>query len=95
LLKFQQETGMSFYKTDMMPRNGWIKLPQEHGLGLDPNLDAIELYRQKYPVTREEWSRDLTPPRVMMRPLNNNMFLAISRPGQYHAEKIGERWVRE
>jgi L-alanine-DL-glutamate epimerase-like enolase superfamily enzyme len=95
MLKFQQDTGLNFYKIDLMPRKGWIKLPQEPGLGLDPNLDAIELYRQKYPITREEWLRDLTPTRIMIRPLNNNMFRSISRRGQYHAEKNGEGWVRE
>lgn len=47
-------------------------MPQVPRLGLDPDLEAIEEYRKKYPCKAEEFIR-----RTMVSPVRKNMFLSL------------------
>lgn len=70
--KFQEETGHRFMPNGIRPVKGWIDLPKVSGLGLDPDLDAIEEYRRKY-----RFKEELEPGVGTMPPFNNNMFLSL------------------
>ncbi len=71
--KFQEDTGRKFMPNSIQPIKGWIDLPKVPGLGLDPDLDAIEEYRRKYKFKNEElYGGPGTKP-----PFNNNMFLSL------------------
>jgi len=70
--KFQEETGRRFMPHSIHPIRGWVDLPKVPGLGLDPDLEAIEEYRKKYKFKPEEMDRVATTP-----PLNNNLFLSL------------------
>jgi L-alanine-DL-glutamate epimerase-like enolase superfamily enzyme len=70
--KFQEETGRRFMPDSIKPINGWIDLPQVPGLGLDPDLEAVEEYRRKYPYKAEQLS-----PLTTLPPVRNNMFLSL------------------
>ena len=80
--RFQEETGKRFLPKGIRPINGWTKLPDVPGLGLDPDLDAIEEYRRSYdrmyggiPV---EFQSNVYPFIVdTVRPIFNNMFTSI------------------
>jgi L-alanine-DL-glutamate epimerase-like enolase superfamily enzyme len=73
LRKFQEDTGHRFMPYSIHPIKGWINLPKVPGLGLDPDLNAIEEYRKKYKFKAEELDQGLgTKP-----PFNNNMFLSL------------------
>jgi D-arabinonate dehydratase len=73
LRKFQEDTGHRFMPCSIRPIKGWIDLPKVPGLGLDPDLNAIEEYRKKYKFKAEELDQGLgTKP-----PFNNNMFLSL------------------
>ena len=71
--KFQEDTGRKFMPNSIQPIKGWIDLPKVPGLGLDPDLDAIEEYRKKYKFKNKElYEGPGTKP-----PFNNNMFLSL------------------
>ncbi|MDQ1280474.1 MAG: Mandelate racemase/muconate lactonizing enzyme family protein [Thermoproteota archaeon] len=70
--KFQEETGRWFMPHSIRPVKGWIDLPTVPGLGLDPDLEAIEEYRKKYKFKVEELEG-----RDTRSPFNNNMFLSL------------------
>jgi L-alanine-DL-glutamate epimerase-like enolase superfamily enzyme len=71
LRTFQEETGRRFMPHSIHPVNGWIDLPKVPGLGLDPDLDAIEAYRKKYSHLAEDVARRT------QRPVNNNLYLSL------------------
>jgi len=71
--KFQEETGRRFMPQSARPVKGWVELPKVPGLGLDPDLEAIEEYRKKCMFRAEELDQGPgTKP-----PFNNNLFLSI------------------
>ena len=70
--KFQEETGHRFMPNSIRPVKGWIDLPKVPGLGLDPDLDAVEEYRRKY-----RFKEELEAGFGTMPPFNNNMFLSL------------------
>jgi L-alanine-DL-glutamate epimerase-like enolase superfamily enzyme len=70
--KFQEETGRRFMPDSIKPIKGWIDLPQVPGLGLDPDLEAVEEYRRKYPYKAEQLTTMTTLP-----PVRNNLFLSL------------------
>ena len=47
ITKFQEETGHQFMPNINRPVKGWIELPKVPGLGIDPDLEAIEECRKK------------------------------------------------
>jgi L-alanine-DL-glutamate epimerase-like enolase superfamily enzyme len=80
--KFQEESGLRFMPHSIRPVNGWIDLPSVPGLGLDPDLDAIEEYRKRYRSVCEELqsmiTSDIYPSITDTRPpFNYNMFLSL------------------
>ncbi len=80
--KFQEESGLRFMPYSIRPVNGWSDLPSVPGLGLDPDLDAIEEYRKRYRSVCEELQSMITsnidPSITDTRPpFNYNMFLSL------------------
>jgi len=71
--KFQEETGRRFMPHSIHPVKGWVDLPKVPGLGLDPDLEAIEEYRRSYRFRAEELDRG--PGTIP--PFNNNLFLSL------------------
>lgn len=68
---FQEETGRRFMPHSIHPVKGWIDLPTVPGLGLDPDLEAVEEYRRKYGTITAEVTRRT------LRPVNNNLYLSL------------------
>ena len=68
---FQEETGRLFLPDSIRPVKGWVDLPKVPGLGLDPDLNAVEEYRDKYGKVTSEVTRKTS------RPINHNLFLSL------------------
>lgn len=72
LRKFQEESGCRFMPDSIRPVNGWIDLPNVPGLGFNPNLDAINRYKDQYQFDEATLSVRRTLP-----PMNNNLFQSL------------------
>jgi L-alanine-DL-glutamate epimerase-like enolase superfamily enzyme len=68
---FQDETGRRFMPHSIRPVKGWIDLPTVPGLGLDPDLEAVDAYRRKYGAITAEAARGTS------RPVNHNLYLSL------------------
>lgn len=68
---FQEETGRRFMPHSIRPVNGWIDLPTVPGLGLDPDLEAVDAYRRKYGDITTETARGT------LHPVNHNLYLSL------------------
>jgi D-arabinonate dehydratase len=73
LRKFQEETGKRFMPNSIQPVKGWIDLPKVPGMGFDPDIEAIQEYKNKHKFKKE----DFKVHRRTQVPFNNNLFLSI------------------